>query len=49
MIKYILENILSSLCDINRYYHIHINNELKIIKSVIYDISSNPPNYSLDI
>ena len=48
MIEYIFENILSSLCDINRYYQIHIKDEVKTMKSVIYEIVINPPQYQLD-
>ena len=51
MLEHILENVLSSVCDINRYYLIHIKSEVKIIKSIIYDFIKsdiNHLNYNLN-
>ena len=51
MFEFIIDNILSTVCKVNRYYHTHIKDEVKFVNSIIYDFITsdiNHSNYILD-
>ena len=49
MFEYILENIISSVCNLNRYYQKYLKDEVLIMKSILSDIANNPPQYQINI